>query len=118
MVKALCLAVVLSLLGGTAFALDAEKLADAIFLAENSKSKPYGIMKDYCTAKTEDKCRLGCIQTINKRYTMYINQGGGSDVDFITYLSRSYCPIGAKNDPTGLNVNWTKNVQYFYLREK
>jgi hypothetical protein len=37
--------------------------------------------------------------------------------DFISYLSKSYCPIGASNDPKGLNKNWVKNVKTFYNKE-
>ena len=48
--------VILLLLCLIAFAeIDVELLADCIFKAENSKSKPYGIMRDYCTPQTIDK---------------------------------------------------------------
>jgi hypothetical protein len=38
--------------------------------------------------------------------------------DFISFLSRSYAPLGAENDPQGLNRNWIKNVTHFYNKEK
>lgn len=97
-------------------ALDFERLADAIKRAENSKTKPYGIMKDYCTSKTEAQCRKGCLQTIRKRYRMWLDTRPATRdaKTFIYYLAGSYAPLNAKNDPTGLNKNWIKNVRYFY----
>jgi hypothetical protein len=93
--------------------IDVEKLANSIKKAENSKSKPYGILRDYCKAGDIDgQCRKGCIQTINKRLKMWRSEGEPGD--FISYMSKSYCPIGASNDPKGLNKNWVKNVTHFY----
>ena len=91
-----------------------EVLADAIKRAENSHNKPYGIMKDYCKAGDPDgQCRKGCIQTIEKRYRLWLADPEG--LDFISYLGRSYAPTkGATNDPTGLNKNWVKNVKAIY----
>jgi hypothetical protein len=34
--------------------------------------------------------------------------------DFISYAASKYAPIGAENDPTGLNKNWEKNVRKYY----
>jgi hypothetical protein len=33
---------------------------------------------------------------------------------FISYFASIWCPIGAGNDPTGLNKNWYPNVLKFY----
>lgn len=93
---------------------DFPRLAEAIRRAENSKRYPYGIIAKYCSPKTEAQCKKGCLQTIEKRYGMYL--ASGKDIDFIEYLSRSYAPLNAKNDPSGLNHNWIKNVRYFYQR--
>lgn len=38
--------------------------------------------------------------------------------DFISYLTSIYCPIGASNDPKGLNRNWQKNVRRYYSQFK
>ncbi len=35
-------------------------------------------------------------------------------VDWIEYFGTKYCPIGASNDPKGLNKNWIPNVRRFY----
>jgi hypothetical protein len=53
--------------------------------------------------------RQACINTINHALRDWDGKG-----DFIEFLGSRYCPIGAKNDPTGLNKNWVKNVTYYY----
>ncbi|MGM0898363.1 MAG: glucosaminidase domain-containing protein [Bacillota bacterium] len=40
----------------------------------------------------------------------YLNQGKES----IAQIGAKYAPVGAANDPTGLNNHWTKGVQRFY----
>lgn len=85
-------------------------LADAIYRAEGgAKTRhPYGIIKKYKTTTP----RQACINTIKSNLKRY--RASKSTEDFITFMSRSYCPIGAENDPTGLNKNWVKNVRYYY----
>lgn len=34
--------------------------------------------------------------------------------DFIEYFARKYAPVGAENDPQGLNRFWEQNVRYYY----
>lgn len=92
-----------------------ERLADAIYLAEGgAKTKhPYGILKKYKTTTP----RQACINTIKSGLRRWNAQGKkGNANDFIEFLGKTYCPIGAKNDPKGLNKNWVKNVVYFYNR--
>lgn len=87
--------------------IDVEKLADAIYIAEGgSKTKhPYGILAKYKTTTP----RSSCINTIKTG----LRKWNGKD-DFILFLSRTYCPVGASNDPHGLNRYWVKNVKYHY----
>lgn len=82
------------------------ELVTAIGRAENSKRHPYGIM-----IKTKNP-RGVCMNTVKNNVMRYIREGepGG---DFIHYLSLRYTPIGADNDPNGLNKNWVKNVKYY-----
>ncbi len=40
----------------------------------------------------------------------------GYSPEFITYAARRYAPIGAENDPTGLNHHWERNVSDYYRR--
>jgi hypothetical protein len=89
-----------------------EKLASAIYHAEGgAKTKhPYGILKRYKTTTP----RQACINTIKTNMKKFKAQN--TETDFIVFMSKTYCPIGAKNDPTGLNKNWVKNVKYFYYK--
>lgn len=103
-----CLLILLFASVSHASVINIEKLADAIYKAENSKSNPYGIMTRY----KHTTPRQACINTIKHQL-----QTWKGSVDFIDYLGRTYAPIGASNDPTGLNKNWIRNVKYFYKRE-
>ena len=82
------------------------QIANAIFKAENSKSHPYGILAHY----KHTTARQACLNTIKHARKDY-KQG-----DFIEFLGARYCPVGANNDPEGLNKNWVKNVKYFLLK--
>ena len=35
-------------------------------------------------------------------------------LDTLDKIQKKYCPIGAKNDPTGLNKNWLNGVNKMY----
>lgn len=87
---------------------DAGKLCEAIKRAENSSSHPYGIMKKY----KHTTPKQACINTVRHREQDWIKDG--QEGDFIEYLQKSYAPIGASNDPQGLNRNWKKNVRAFF----
>ena len=90
--------------------IDVDKLADAIYKAEggNKTKYPYGILTKYKTTTP----RQACINTIKHALRDWDGQG-----DFIEFLGSRYAPIGAENDPRGLNKNWVKNVKYFYEKE-
>jgi hypothetical protein len=102
------------LICSNAHALEIDKLANAIYKAEGGENTrhPYGILAKYKTTTP----RQACINTINSNLKRF-NKDSFTDYEFIEYMSKSYCPIGAKNDPTGLNKNWVKNVWYFYKQE-
>lgn len=89
--------------------IDVEKLATAIYHAEGgSRTRhPYGILTKYKTTTP----RQACINTIKTG----LRKWNGKD-DFISFLGKTYCPVGAKNDPTGLNKNWVNLVKYFYYK--
>lgn len=46
------------------------------------------------------------------------NENSKEHPDFISYLANIYAPIGASNDPTGLNINWERNVRDYYSKFK
>ena len=86
-----------------------QSLADAIYKAEGgAKTKhPYGILQNF----THTTPRRACLNTIRHAQRRWVEAGRPND--FITYLGASYCPVGAANDPTGINRHWVKNVKAF-----
>ena len=88
-------------------AINVEKLANAIYIAEGGAktNHPYGILAKYKNTTP----RQACINTINHAIRDWDGEG-----DFITFLGNRYAPIGADNDPKGLNKNWVKNVRFYY----
>ena len=96
-------------LGRFCYGLDIERLADSIYLAEGGAktSYPYGILTKYKTTTPHQ----ACINTIKHALKDWDGKG-----DFIEFLGSRYCPVGAKNDPQGLNKNWVRNVKFYYER--
>lgn len=87
-------------------------LADAIYLAEGgaNTSHPYGILKHYKTTTPRQAC-LNTIKSAKRRY-----EKSNLRIDFVEFLGSTYCPVGAANDPRGLNKNWVKDVRYFLAK--
>lgn len=83
--------------------------ADAIYKTEGGSHTrhPYGVLTTYKHASP----RQACINTVLHQYRLWARYGAHGD--FLSYLAMSYAPIGAGNDPTGLNKNWVKNVKWF-----
>ena len=82
----------------------------AIRYAENGKTYQYGIIHKRCPKGYRPQAGW-CAATVQKNYDRWVK--AGSKGDFIKYLGGIYCPIGVKNDPTGLNKHWIKNVSKF-----
>ncbi len=55
-----------------------------------------------------------CAATISKNYKRWIESG--EKIDFFTFLGNRYCPVGADNDPNGLNKHWIPNVEKITMR--
>ena len=88
-----------------------ERVADAIFKAENSRHYPYGIIAKG-RLLDEATARKWCLNTIRNNWTRW--QAAGAQGDYLTFLAKRYAPTkGATNDPTGLNKNWLKLVRHF-----
>ena len=81
----------------------------AIRFAENGrKGREYGIL--HARVKPTYRSQAGwCAATVQKNFDRWTK--AGSKGDFITFLGNRYCPVGAENDPTGLNKHWIKNVK-------
>ena len=83
----------------------------AIRYAENGgKGKEYGIL--HPRVKPTYRSQAGwCAATVQKNYDRWVK--AGSKGEFIVFLGNRYCPVGAENDPNGLNKNWVKNVRFY-----
>ena len=90
-----------------------DQLADAIYWAEGGPKakKPYGILSVPCSG--HDECRRICINTIRNNVWRFKDWGHREYDSYLEFLASRYAPIGAGNDPGGLNVNWLKNVRWF-----
>lgn len=83
------------------------KLVNAIYKAEGgAKTRhPYGILTKY----KHTTPRQACFNTVRNTYKRW--ERAGRPGDYISFLGARYAPVGAKNDPTGLNRNWVRNVK-------
>ena len=88
----------------------------AIRYSENGgKGREYGILHPRC--KPTYRSQAGwCAATVQKNFDRWTKAGRHGA--FLEFLGRVYCPVGADNDPTGLNRHWVKNVKYYVTRFK
>ena len=89
---------------------DIQKLADAIKLAENSETFPYGVKSVKCSGEAE--CRQVCINSIKNNLRRY--EASDKSTDFITFMGKRWCPPKEHR----LNKNWVKNVKYYYHKQE
>lgn len=116
------------------------ELLMAVRATENGKKYPYGIIPTgklkqryetdsgyYFKGKFVryesdlEKNMRWCAVTLRKRLNEFENLPTirkASYVDSIDFIGDSYCPVGAKNDPKGLNKNWERNARRFYAQFK
>ena len=88
----------------------------AIRYAENGgKGREYGIL--HKRVKPTYRSQAGwCAATVQKSYDRWVK--AGSKGEFVVFLGNRYCPVGADNDPDGLNKHWIGNVRKFHARFK
>ncbi len=88
---------------------DSSDICDAIYIIEGREQakKPYGILSVPCNGEAD--CRDICLNTVENTFTRW--QVDGSKGDFLEDLAARYCPVGASNDPQGLNRHWLDNVR-------
>jgi len=89
----------------------------ALMLAirESERGKPgleFGVMHPEARHTNLYTQTEWAVATVKKNLERFENQF--EEKDFITFLGKRYAPLGAKNDPEGLNQNWVKNVKYWY----
>ena len=94
--------------------IDDERLANAIFRAEGGHNATYLYGIRSIPYKDEAEARQICLNTIRNNKKRYKDYGHKHYNNYLEFLASRYCPIGAKNDPYGLNRHWLKNVRYFY----
>jgi len=84
-----------------------ERLLMAIRKAENGRSgREFGIMDK--RADTLDSQAGWCAATVRNTYARWL--ATDQSVPFLVALRDRYAPIGADNDPGGLNEHWLRNV--------
>ncbi len=89
----------------------------AIRYAENGRPGiEYGCLSKYAKDRGYRRQAGECACTVQKNYDRWIK--AGKHGKFIHFLGRRYCPVGAENDPQGLNVHWIRNVTKFVSRFK
>jgi len=89
---------------------DLRPIVYAIGRAENGRpGREFGVL--YKNANTFRQQAGQCAATVQKNWDRWNN--GTKDVPFLVFLRNRYCPVGAENDPQGLNNNWLKNVTFF-----
>jgi len=87
-------------------------IVNAIYIAEGGANTkyPYGIVS-IDTKGDEVYARKICFNTVRNNKVRFMKQEEYKC--YIEFLGSRYAPIGAKNDPKGLNKNWVKNVKYY-----
>ena len=119
MIKTYLVVVLFVLIAGTADAENdamtypAEKIVDAIYLAEGGSKAQflYGIRSVRYTGALE--ARQICLNTVRNQYKRHRAHTCGKP--YMQCLADRYCPIGCDND-TGTNKYWLKNVMYFLTK--
>ena len=86
-------------------------ICNAIFHAEGGAKAEYlyGIRSVHYADFKE--ARQICLNTVRNNRKRWLK--AGKPGDFLSFLASKYCPVGASNDPKGLNKNWLKNVRYW-----
>ena len=86
------------------------RLLFAIRQAERGRrGLEFGIMTP--RANSLDLQAAHCACTLKAQHKRHEAHACG--LDFVACLAARYCPIGADNDPDGLNKNWLRLVRYF-----
>ena len=91
------------------------EIVNAIYHTEGGENAkvPFGILSVSCKGYVE--CRRIAVNTVrnNKRRWEKYRATVKSPVSFIKFLAGRFAPVGAGNDPRGLNRNWESNLRWF-----
>lgn len=95
---------------------DFNLLVDAIYRAEGGAKakKPFGILSVRCNGYAD--CRQVALNTVRNNWKRWEagTHGAAKHRSYMEFLSSRYAPLNAKNDPSGLNQNWLRNVSSIY----
>jgi len=97
-----------------AFAYTDTEIVNAIYKSEGGSKATYLYGIRSVKYGTPEEARRICFNTVRNNRVRFANQTKYDD--YLEFLASRYCPIGASNDPKGLNVNWLSNVRYFLER--
>lgn len=89
-------------------------LTRAIYLAEGGTkaSVPYGVMSQ--RVKSTEHARRITEASIRKNWSRW--RDAGCPGDFVGFMARRWAPVGAENDPRGLNRQWAENVRKLFRK--
>ena len=86
-------------------------LLAAIRLAENGRAgREFGILHPRVEPTYRSQAGWAAA-TVRKNYGRW--DESQSELGFIEFLGARYAPIGADNDPNGLNAHWVQNVSFW-----
>ena len=80
----------------------------SIRYVENGKRYYYGIIHKRCRPGYRNQAGW-CAATVQAQWDRW--KKAGAKGEFLVSLSKRYCPVGADNDPNGLNKNWLPNLR-------
>lgn len=89
------------------------RLYKTIRRVENGRpGREFGILHPKAVDTNLDTQAGWAAATVIKNYTRFIDQGGDPQdcVGYLRFLANRYCPVGADNDPEGLNKHWYPNM--------
>jgi len=90
------------------------RLLQAIVTAEGDILKAVRCSVPTCTDRQE-ALEITC-RTVNHRRRDYLaSLGRNFQQNFVVFLGAAWAPVGAANDPKGLNANWDGNVARLWL---
>ena len=93
-------------------------LIEAIYYAEGGSNakKPFGILSVSCEGYKD--CRKICHNTVRNNIGRWKRANSENPISYLQFLAGRYAPVGASNDPGGLNHNWLRNVRWFLENPK
>jgi len=81
-------------------------IAEAIKVAEGDP-KRYGVR----SVKVKSRAEAQKVLDNSVRNNILRWKKAGKPGKFVDFMQKRWAPVGAKNDPTGLNKNWGRNVR-------